>query len=80
MAVDAAAVRVPAAVRTPRFAEVAGGGFIVGYLSLVVLLPLAALAAEAGNFEHAVTNREALSTLKLTLGLAFAVALVTTGR
>jgi sulfate/thiosulfate transport system permease protein len=63
LAVDAAAVRVPAAVRTPRFGEVAGGGFIVGYLSLVVLLPLAALAAEAGNFE-------------LTLALALGVALV----
>ena len=56
--------------------SVAGGGFIVGYLSLVVLLPLAALAAEAGNFEHAVTNGEALSALKLTLALALAVALV----
>jgi sulfate/thiosulfate transport system permease protein len=76
LAVDAAAVRASPAARTPRFAEVVGGGFIVGYLSLVVLLPLAALAAEAGNFEHAVTNREAVSALKLTLGLALAVALV----
>ena len=59
MAADAAAVRAPAPSATRRLpvAEALGGGFIVGYLSLVVLLPLAALVAEAGNFRHAVTNR-----------------------
>jgi sulfate transport system permease protein len=78
LAADAAAVRAPptpAARRLP-LAEVAGGGFIVGYLSLVVLLPLAALVAEAGNFRHAVTNAESISALKLTLVLAVGVALV----
>jgi len=55
---------------------VLGGGFIVGYLSIVVLLPLAALAAEAGNFRHAVTNREAVAALELTLVLALAVAVI----
>ena len=78
MAADAAAVRAPAPAATRRLpvAEALGGGFIVGYLSLVVLLPLAALVAEAGNFRHAVTNREAVAALELTLVLALAVALV----
>ena len=49
----------PRRSRAPRLGGVVGGGIIVGYLSLVVLLPLAALAARAGNFENAVTNREA---------------------
>ena len=76
MAADAAAVRAPAAARRLPVTEVLGGGFIVGYLSLVVLLPLAALVAEAGNFRHAVTNREAVAALELTLVLAVAVALI----
>jgi sulfate transport system permease protein len=78
LAADAAAVRAPAAPTTRRFpvTEALGGGFIVGYLSLVVLLPLAALVAEAGNFRHAVTNREAVAALELTLVLAVAVALI----
>ena len=75
MAADAAAVRAPAAARRLPLTEALGGGFIVGYLSLVVLLPLAALVAEAGNFRHAVTNREAVAALELTLVLAVAVAL-----
>ena len=76
MAADAAAVRAPAASRRFPVTEAVGGGFIVGYLSLVVLLPLAALVAEAGNFRQAVTNREAVAALELTLVLAIAVALV----
>jgi sulfate transport system permease protein len=79
LAADAAAVRAPAAPAATRrlhVTEVLGGGFIVGYLSLVVLLPLAALVAEAGNFQHAVTNREAVAALELTLVLAVAVALI----
>jgi len=76
LAADAAAVRAPAAARRLPVAEVLGGGFIVGYLSLVVLLPLAALVAEAGNFRNAVTNREAVAALELTLVLAVAVALI----
>ena len=42
----------------------------------MVLVPLAALAARSGNFQHAVTNREAVSSLELTLALALIVALV----
>jgi len=54
----------------------AGGGLVTAYLSLIVLVPLAALVARAGNFERAVTTREAVSALELTLVLAFVVALV----
>jgi sulfate transport system permease protein len=60
----------------PRFGGIAGGSLVVGYLSLIVLLPLAALAARAGNFENAVTNRQAVSALELTLVLALIVALI----
>ena len=77
MAVDAVAGRSPAAIRpAPRVGTAVLGGFLTGYLSLVVLLPLAALAAHAGNFHDAVTNRQAIAALELTLGLALAVALV----
>jgi sulfate/thiosulfate transport system permease protein len=78
LAADAAAVRAPAPAAAGRLplAEGVGGGLIVGYLSLVVLLPLAALAAEAGNFADAVTNPESIAALKLTLALAVAVALI----
>jgi sulfate transport system permease protein len=52
------------------------GGIVAGYLSLIVLLPLAAIAARSGNFRNAVTNREAVSALELSLVLALLVALV----
>jgi sulfate/thiosulfate transport system permease protein len=76
LAVDAAAVRAPASIRTPHTLDLLGGAFITGYLSIVVLLPLAAIAAKSGNFRHAVTNAEAVSALKLTLVLALIVALI----
>jgi len=69
------AARLPRA-RAPLAGGFSGGGFVAAYLSLVVLLPLAALAASAGNFHAAVTNREAVSALELTLVLALLVALV----
>jgi sulfate transport system permease protein len=53
-----------------------GAGVVVGYLSLIVLVPLAALAARAGDFHRVVSNPEAMSALKLTLALSLAVALV----
>jgi sulfate transport system permease protein len=52
------------------------GGVVVGYLSLIVLVPLAALATRAGDFQRVVSNPEAISALKLTLALSLAVALV----
>ena len=56
-------------------------GVALGYLSLVVLLPLAALvwSSRAGGldeFRSQVTQPEAIAALKLTLGLAAACALV----
>jgi sulfate transport system permease protein len=53
----------------------------MGYLSLIVLLPLAALmwSSRAGGldeFWEQATQPEAVAALKLTLGLAFACALV----
>ena len=50
-------------------------GLTTAYLSVVVLLPLAAVAAQAHGWS-AVTNPEALSALKLTLFLSAAVALI----
>ena len=76
MAVDAATLRAPARLRAPRLGGLVGGGIVTGYLSLIVLLPLAAIAARSGNFRHAVTNREAVSALELSLVLALLVALV----
>jgi sulfate transport system permease protein len=52
------------------------GGIVVGYLSLIVLVPLAALAARAGDFGRVLSNPEGMSALKLTLVLSLAVALV----
>jgi len=76
LAVDAAALRAPVRARAPRLGGGVGGGIVAGYLSLIVLLPLAAIAARSGNFRNAVTNREAVSALELSLVLALLVALV----
>ncbi|HEU5211813.1 MAG TPA: sulfate ABC transporter permease subunit CysT [Gaiellaceae bacterium] len=56
-------------------------GIAIGYLSVIVLLPLAALTWKAGEggwsaFWDAVTTPEAVSALKLTLVVSFLVALV----
>jgi sulfate transport system permease protein len=56
-------------------------GIATGYLSLVVLLPLAALIwssrADGGHsFWHQATRPEAISALKLTLGVAAVCALI----
>ncbi|HUH21720.1 MAG TPA: sulfate ABC transporter permease subunit CysT [Gaiellaceae bacterium] len=81
MATDAAVLR-PAGAATSR---VGGGalarGVAMGYLSIVVLLPLAALvwASRAGGlaeFWSQATQPEAVAALKLTLGLAAVCALV----
>ena len=50
-------------------------GLSTAYLSIVVLLPLAALSWRAHGWS-AVTNREAVAALRLTLLLSLAVALV----
>jgi sulfate transport system permease protein len=76
LAGSAAALRAPTQrVRIP-VGGIVGGGIVAGYLSIIVLLPLAALAARAGDFENAVRNEQALSALRLTLGAALLVSLV----
>jgi sulfate/thiosulfate transport system permease protein len=81
LATEAVVVERPAGAGWSR----AGGGLARGiataYLSLVVLLPLAALvwSARSGGFaelRHQATEPEAMAALKLTLGLAAACALV----
>jgi sulfate/thiosulfate transport system permease protein len=56
-----------------------GPGLAITYLSLLVILPLAALATKAfsngfGTFWNAITQPEAVAALKLTLLLSLAVA------
>lgn len=56
-------------------------GVVVLWMSLLVLVPLAAVVAKAfgtgwGSFVDAITDREAASAIELTLGLAVLVALV----
>jgi sulfate transport system permease protein len=53
-------------------------GVVTGYLSLVVLLPLAAVAWHADDggftaFRHAVTKPDAFASLELTVGISLAV-------
>ncbi len=62
--------------RAPRLGLPVGAGVVGSYLSLIVLVPLAALAVRAGDFSRAVSNPEAVSALKLTLALSFGVVLV----
>jgi sulfate transport system permease protein len=78
LAVRAPALSVPA-VRRPSGLLVQGIATI--YLSLIVLLPLAAVTWKAGeggwgDFRAAITAPEAVSALKLTLGVSLIVALV----
>jgi sulfate transport system permease protein len=66
----------------PRARPRVGAGLTVGlttaYLSVIVLLPIAALAWEAhgSDFWEAVTDRQAVAALKLTLVASLVVALV----
>jgi sulfate/thiosulfate transport system permease protein len=66
----------------PRLPGVAlGGGVAMLYLSLIVLIPLAAVVARAfdngfGGFWSAVTNEQAVAALKLTVGASFVVILI----
>jgi sulfate/thiosulfate transport system permease protein len=76
----AVAERLPAA-RSGRAGGGLARGVATGYLSLVVLLPLAALiwgarAGGAGSFWHEATRPEAVAAMKLTLGVAAVCALV----
>jgi sulfate transport system permease protein len=73
MAARAVALPAPAARRT--LAPGLTLGLSTLYLSLIVLLPLAALSWRAHGWD-AVTNAQAVSALRLTLGVSLVVALI----
>jgi len=68
-----------AALPSPRARRSPWPGLAVGlstlYLSVIVLLPLAALSWRAHGWD-AITSAQAISSLKLTLGVSMVVALV----
>jgi sulfate transport system permease protein len=81
LASNAAALERPAGAGWSRAGGGLARGFATAYLSLVVLLPLAALVWSArggglAEFWHQATEPEAMAALKLTLGLAAACAAV----
>ena len=81
MASNAAALERPTGAASGLVGGSLARGVALGYLSLVVLLPLAALiwssrADGADAFWHQVTRPEAVSALKLSLGAAAVCALI----
>jgi sulfate transport system permease protein len=73
---SAAVLRAPARGARVAWGTALGGGVVAGYLSVIVLVPLAALVARSGGFADVFRDREAVSALELTLGLAVAISLV----
>ena len=78
---SAPAVAAPRQATLARPGPALGLGLATGYLSVIVLLPLAALVWQStdagwGGFSAAVREPAAVSALKLTLGLSAVVALV----
>ncbi|HET7416245.1 MAG TPA: sulfate ABC transporter permease subunit CysT [Solirubrobacterales bacterium] len=70
-----------AGIRLPGLGVGFGGGMVVLYLSVIVLLPLAAVASEAfsqglGHFWEQVTSPLALQSLKLTVVCSLIVVVV----
>jgi sulfate/thiosulfate transport system permease protein len=67
------------ALRAPKARRSAAPGLVVGlstlYLSVIVLLPLAALAWHAHGW-HVITSAEAVAALKLTLAVSLVVAVI----
>jgi len=81
LASNAAVLERPAGVVSGRAGGAVARGMVMGYLSVVVLLPLAALTWSAraeglDSFWHQATRPEALAALELTLGVAAICALV----
>jgi sulfate transport system permease protein len=82
LAADTATVAPPRLAFVPRLGGAAlGRGLVTAYLSLIVLIPLAAVASKAfadgtGTFWHQVTSREALSALKLTFACSLIVVAI----
>jgi sulfate/thiosulfate transport system substrate-binding protein len=74
-------VAAPAPAARGRWEEGLSWGLVSTYLSLVVLIPIAALVAQAaGAWDQgawaAVTNPQTVAALELTVGLSLAVALI----
>jgi len=69
-------------MRAPRLPGAAlAGGISMLYLSVIVLIPLAAVVAKSlelgvDQFWAAITNEQALAALKLTVGASFVVAAI----
>jgi sulfate transport system permease protein len=82
VAISAAATFKPAATapqRSIRLGSFLPAGIVTTFLSVIVLLPLAAVAAHAftgGSFWSEVFNASALASLRLSLVASFGVALV----
>ena len=81
MATDVAVLERPGRAGSGRVGGPLARGVATGYLSLVVLLPLAALiwssrASGLGAFWDQATRPEAVAALKLTLGVAAVCALI----
>src|SRR4051794_13989025 len=75
------AAQLPRARRRALGPPALTGGIALAYLSLVVLLPLAALTVEGvqggwGHFWAAASNPQAVAALKPTLGLSAAVVAI----
>jgi sulfate transport system permease protein len=80
---EAAPKRRPRPVSSGRLTPTSGLGLGVGvlWLSLIVLLPIAAIVVTAfqdgfGTFTDSISSSEALSTIKLTVGASILVTLV----
>lgn len=70
-----------AAIRLPGIGSALNRGLVTLYLSLIVLLPLAAVAAKSlegglGEFWYAVTTPQALAALRLTILASLAVVVI----
>jgi sulfate transport system permease protein len=73
-------VRAPG-TRGARYGSAAGLGVATGYLSVIVLLPLAAVVlrstdAGLGGFWRAISNPQAVAALQLTFGVSALVVLI----
>ncbi|HEX3291989.1 MAG TPA: sulfate ABC transporter permease subunit CysT [Gaiella sp.] len=81
MASDAARLAPPARVSGDRVGTALSLGFVTTFLTVIVVLPIAALVAASGEdgwsgFWDAVSSPQAVAALKLTLGASLVVAVV----
>jgi sulfate/thiosulfate transport system permease protein len=81
LASNAAAIAAPAGRAGPIATRALGRGLVAGYLTLIVLIPLAALTWRSlehgkGSFWDAVTQPEAVAALKLTVVASLVVAAI----